>query len=212
MKIKLNSPLRLALIAATAIGLTLGGQAFGQPTKEEEGPPRGMGSMAGVGAKPRKADQTPTPAPGAKPGAATAPLSAQDKNFMMSAAKGGAMEVQMGQMATQQGQSPEVKKLGAEMASAHTKANNQLMALANARGVKLDTRHKMDKMSGGNFDQQWLAQAEKAHMQMISEFQAEAKNGFDPELKSWAAKMVPTLQAHLKQLKAAQGKMAAKKG
>lgn len=211
MKIKLNSPSRLALVAATAAGLVLGGNAFAQPTKVEEGPPRGTSSMAGVGQKPRKADQTPTPAPGAKPGAATAPLSAQDKNFMMSAAKGGAMEVHMGEMAAQQGQSAEVKKLGAEMASTRTKANSQLMALANARGVKLDTRHKMDKMSGANFDQQWLAQMEKDHMQMLGEFQAEAKNGSDPELKSWAAKMVPTIQAHLKELKAAQGKITAKK-
>ena len=212
MKIKLNSPSRLALVAATAAGLVLGGNAFGQATKVEEGPPKGTSSMAGVGQKPRKADQTsPTPAPAGTAGAATAPLSAQDKNFMMSAAKGGAMEVHMGEMAAQQGQSAEVKKLGTEMAAAHTKANNQLMALANARGVKLDTRHKMDKMSGGNFDQQWLAQMEKDHMQMISEFQAEAKNGSDPELKSWAGKMVPTLQAHLKQVKAAQGKMTAKK-
>ena len=211
MKMKLNSSSRLALVAATAAGLVLGGNSFGQATKVEEGPPKGTSSMAGVGQKPRKSDQTPTPAPGAKSGAATAPLSAQDKNFMMSAAKGGAMEVHMGEMATKQGQSAEVKKLGSEMAAAHTKANNQLMALANSRGVKLDTRHKMDQMSGANFDQQWLAQMEKDHMQMISEFQAEAKNGSDAELKSWAGNMVPTLQAHLKQVKAAQGKMTAKK-
>ena len=122
MKMKLNSPSRLALVAATAAGLVLGGNAFGQATKVEEGPPKGTSSMAGVGQKPRKSDQTPTPAPGAKSGAATAPLSAQDKNFMMSAAKGGAMEVHMGEMAAKQGQSAEVKKLGSEMAAAHTKA------------------------------------------------------------------------------------------
>jgi putative membrane protein len=208
MKTKSYIISRLVTVTAVAGAIVLAGDAVAQPTKVEEGPPKGTTSMAGVGAKPRKSEQTTTASPSpAASGGTTAQLSAQDRNFMMNAAKGGMMEVHMGEMATQQGQSPEVKKLGARMVGDHTKANSQLMGLAQARGVKLDTRHKMDKMKSENFDQEWLAQMEKDHAKTIADFQAQSKNGSDPELKSWAAKMLPTLQEHMKLVKGAQAKM-----
>lgn len=117
------------------------------------------------------------------------------------------MEVHMGQMAEKMGQSSEVKKLGSRMVADHTKANNQLMALATARGVKLDTRHNMSKMDQANFDQMWLNQMVKDHEKTIAAFQTEAKGGADPELKSFASKTLPTLQKHLELVKAAQGKV-----
>ena len=120
------------------------------------------------------------------------------------------MEVHMGQMAEKQGQSADVKKIGTRMVADHTKVNNELMTLAQAKGVKLDTRHKMDKMDGANFDQMYLDQMVKDHDKDIAEFENEAKSGMDPEVKSFASKNLPTLKKHLEMVKAAQGKM--KKG
>ncbi len=140
----------------------------------------------------------------------TAQLSSADRKFMMNAAKGGMMEVHMGQMAEKQGQSADVKKIGARMVADHTKVNNELMALAQTKGVKLDTRHKMDKMDAANFDQMYLDQMVKDHEKDIAAFETEAKSGMDPELKSFASKNLPTLKKHLEMVKAAQGKM--KKG
>src|SRR6476620_9295689 len=54
---------------------------------------------------------TASPAKGSPKGK----LSAADKNFMMNAAKGGMMEVEMGKMAAQNGQSADVKKFGNRM-------------------------------------------------------------------------------------------------
>ena len=143
-------------------------------------------------------------------GTSTGQLSSADRKFMMNAAKGGMMEVHMGQMAEKQGQSAEVKKIGARMVADHTKVNNELMSLAQAKGVKLDTRHKMDKMDSANFDQMYLDQMVKDHEKDIAEFQTQAKSGTDPELKSFAAKNLPTLKKHLEMVKAAQGKMPKK--
>lgn len=137
-------------------------------------------------------------------------LGSQDKSFMMEAAKGGMMEVEMGKMAEKQGQSDDVKKLGKQMVGDHTKANNELMGLAQKKGVKLDTGHKMAKLDSSNFDQAWLAQMAKDHQKMISDFKTESKSGSDSDVKSWANKTLPTLQKHAKMVKDAQGKMAKK--
>lgn len=139
--------------------------------------------------------------------AAPTQLGSKDRDFMMTAAKGGMMEVHMGEMAVKQGQSAEVKKLGNLMVTDHTKANNQLMSLATTKGVKLDTRHKMDKLSGDNFDQQWLAQMVTDHQKTIAAFESEAKGGTDADVKGWASKTLPTLKKHLKAVQDAQGKM-----
>ncbi len=136
-----------------------------------------------------------------------AQLDDKDKEFMMEAAKGGMMEVQMGQMAEKQGQSADVKKIGKTMVTDHTNANNQLMAIASKKGVKLDSKtEKMEKMEGSNFDQEYLDAMVKDHEKDIAAFEKEAKSGKDPDLKGFAGKTLPTLKKHLAMVKSAKGK------
>jgi putative membrane protein len=153
------------------------------------------------------AEPSPAPKADAKKGT-TAQMDSKDRDFMMEAAKGGMEEVEMGKMAEQKGQSAEVKKVGQTMVTDHSKANNELMALAAKKGVKLDTSHKMnEKMGGSNFDQEYLADMVKDHQKDIAAFENEAKNGTDPDIKSWARKTLPTLKKHLKMVQDAQSKM-----
>jgi putative membrane protein len=125
----------------------------------------------------------------------------------MTAAKGGMMEVHMGQMAEKQGQSSDVKKLGSKMVADHTKVNTQLMSLAQTKGVKLDTRHKMSQLDSANFDQAWLDQMVKDHQKTIAAFQTETKSGTDADVKSFANKTLPALQKHLQMVQSAQAKV-----
>jgi putative membrane protein len=53
------------------------------------------------------------------------PLSVKDKTFMKKAAKGGMMEVAMGKLAEQNGQSDDVKSFGKRMVADHSKANDR---------------------------------------------------------------------------------------
>ncbi|CAN5185527.1 hypothetical protein BH20VER2_BH20VER2_01330 [soil metagenome] len=190
--------------------------------------------MAPVGAKPSKAElakkkeaeekaaagaTTTTTRPGT-PATASATtggseMSNADRSFMTKAAQDGMKEVHMGQMAAEKGQSDEVKKLGRRIAEDHTKANNQLMAIAAKRGVKLDTRPKMAKMSKRdmeNFDQAWLAMMVNDHQQDIAAFQRQAQQGTDPELRKFAKSTLPVLQKHLKMVQQAQQKMGSTAG
>ena len=58
------------------------------------------------------------------------PPSAKDKTFMKKAAKGGMMEVAMGKLAEQNGQSDDVKSFGKRMVTDHSKANDELKSIA----------------------------------------------------------------------------------
>ena len=68
------------------------------------------------------------------------PSSEKDKTFMKKAAKGGTMEVAMGQVAEQKAQSEDVKSFGKRMVTDHGKANDELKSIASKKGVQLPSK------------------------------------------------------------------------
>lgn len=64
-------------------------------------------------------------------------LSHGDESFIKDAAKGGMMEVEMGQLGVQKAQSSEVKQFAQRLVDDHTKANTELKQLAASKGVTL---------------------------------------------------------------------------
>lgn len=131
-------------------------------------------------------------------------LRAQDKIFMMKAAEGGMMEVQWGKWAAQNGQNADVKKFGNRMVTDHSKANNELMALASEKHVKLANEKVKGKWTS---DKDYMDMMVKDHQQDWNEFQAEAKHGSDPEVKKWAGDTSKMIQQHLKLAKQTQLKL-----
>lgn len=149
-----------------------------------------------------------SPKPGAQTQSGGSTLSDNDRNFMKKAAEGGMKEVEMGRMAEQQGKSADVKAFGQRMVTDHTKANNELMALAGRKGVQLSNKPpKVPKISGANFDKEYMADMVKDHEEDLAEFQREASNGNDPDVKAFAAKTAKTVQKHLDLAKADQAKL-----
>jgi len=145
---------------------------------------------------------TASPAKGATP--AKGNHSAADKTFMMNAAKGGMMEVELGKMAAQNAQSADVKKFGNRMATDHSKANNELMALAKEEGVTLPAAKSPGKWKS---DKDYMDMMVKDHEKDLAEFQKEAQRGTDPDLKAFAAKGVKMVNTHLKLAQETQGKV-----
>src|SRR5262249_54017937 len=144
-------------------------------------------------------------APKAKPAAKEAgKLSSADKTFMMNAAKGGMMEVEWGKLAAQNGQSADVKKFGSRMVTDHSKANNELMALAKEEGVALPGAKSPGKWKS---DKNYMDMMVKDHQGDLAEFQKEAQSGSDPDLKKFAAKGAKMVSTHLKLAQETQGKV-----
>lgn len=133
-------------------------------------------------------------------------VGAMDQRFMMKAAQGGMAEVQLGQLAVQHAGSQAVKDFGQRMVDDHSKANDQLKQLAAQKNVTLPTevdakdKATMDRLSnlnGAAFDRAYMRDMVADHKKDIAEFQREANNGKDPDVKAWASQTLPTLQTHL---------------
>jgi putative membrane protein len=131
-------------------------------------------------------------------------LNDQDQKFLQDAAKGGMMEIRMGQMGLERGVSPAVKSLSQHLVNDHTAANKELAVLANEKGTFLpgDDAKMISSMpfatkSGDDFDKGFALQAVEDHKKAIAEFENETRTGTDPEVKNWATKALPTLRAHL---------------
>jgi len=101
-----------------------------------------------------------------------------------------------------------VKKFGSTMVTDHTKAGNELMAIAKKKGVDLSKeKAKMMKLNDANFDKEYIDAMVKDHQEDLSAFQGEAKNGSDADVKAFATKTSAVIQKHLNMVKSAQAKM-----
>ncbi len=133
-----------------------------------------------------------------------------DKKFAKDAAMGGLYEVELGKVAAQKGDSDGVKQFGQKMVDDHSKANDQLKEILSKESIDvptaLDSKHqskldKISKLSGPAFDKAYIKDQTKDHEHDVDEFQSEAQNGHDPNLKQFATSTLPTLQEHLSTIK-----------
>jgi putative membrane protein len=131
-------------------------------------------------------------------------ISAKDKTFMHKAAKGGMMEVAMGKLAEQTGQSEDVKSFGKRMVTEHSKANDELKSIAAKKGVKLASKEPSEKWSS---DKAYMDMMVKDHEKDLAEFQEEANNGSDPDVKKFADDTAKMVQEHLDLAKQTQSKL-----
>ena len=146
--------------------------------------------------------------------AGMAGMNSKDRDFLMDAAMGGLMEVELGQLAAQKGTSDAVKQFGQRMVDDHGKANTELMTLATSKGITLptsiDDKHraqvtKLSAMSGADFDRAYSKMMLKDHEKDVSEFEKQSMKGTDPDVKAFASKTLPTLQEHLTMVRALPG-------
>jgi putative membrane protein len=138
-------------------------------------------------------------------------FSSADETFMMSAAQAGMVEVKLGELAAKKATQEDIKQFGATMVSDHSKANQELEAIATKNGAtlpsKLDEPHKskvdkMSKLSGEQFDKAYVAEMVTDHEKVAAEFEKASKTAQNPELKSFAATTLPVIKTHLKHIKA----------
>jgi putative membrane protein len=131
-------------------------------------------------------------------------LSASDKMFMKKAAKGGMMEVAMGKLADEKGQSDDVKSFGKRMVADHSKANDELKKIAAQKNAKLPTKEPSVSWSS---DKAYMDAMVKDHEKDLAEFQEEAKNGSDADVKKFADDTAKIVQEHLDLAKQTQSKL-----
>ena len=134
-----------------------------------------------------------------------------DSEFAVMAASGGMMEVELGRMAQEKAANPAVKQFGQEMVTEHTKANDELKALAAKRNITLPTtlgeehqKHvdELSKLSGKEFDDKYIDLMVKDHEEDVEKYQKAAAELNGTDMRAYAAKTLPNLQKHLEKIKA----------
>jgi len=137
-----------------------------------------------------------------------AALSKADQDFAQKAAAGGLAEVALGQLAQQNGNSPDVKNFGQKMATDHARANQELQQIAQQENLKLPAQpaskdvSRFSNLKGAAFDSAYTKDMVRDHQQDVADFQKEAQSGQDLALKAFAQKYLPALQEHLQMAQA----------
>lgn len=144
-------------------------------------------------------------------------MKSADSTFAMKAAQGGMAEVKLGQLAAEKATNPDVKAFGQQMVDDHTKANDNLKAVAQSENMTLPSDvnakqqamyDKLSKLSGPAFDKAYVNDMVKDHEEDVKEFQKESNSGKDPKIKDFASTTLPVLQGHLSKIKGIQGGMS----
>jgi len=129
----------------------------------------------------------------------------KDALFVTKAAVGGLAEVKSAELAKSKASSSDVKSFAERMIDDHSKANQELEQIAQKKGIEvpkeLDNTHqanldKLSKLSGDEFDKAYVAQQKADHQATMKLLDDEAKNGKDPDIKSFAAKIKPVVAEH----------------
>jgi putative membrane protein len=137
----------------------------------------------------------------------SASLSGADKQFVMMAAKTDMTEAHEGQMAEDRANQSEVKELGKALVEDHTQSYEQLTELASKDGVSIPkginsakdpTIARLDRLTGAGFDRAFTADEIAAHRHALAVYKRESEHAKDPDVKAYAAKMIPVLEKHLK--------------
>ncbi len=130
-----------------------------------------------------------------------------DMAFVKAAAQGGMAEVKAGQLAVDKASNADVKKFGETLVADHSKANEELKALATEKKIALPAEISAEQkqhcamlegLDGAKFDQVFLKHMVEAHGETIAKFKNESTAGKDSEFKKFATETLPTLEAHLK--------------
>ena len=124
--------------------------------------------------------------------------------FIKEAIEGNLAEVQVGKLAQQKGQSERVRSLGRMLENDRANANQEATSVANALGVSPPTQpdqtqravyEKLSKLSGPEFDRQFVSDMIEDHLADIRKFESEARKN-DPAA-DYAKQTLPTLRKYL---------------
>ena len=133
-------------------------------------------------------------------------LKEDDTDFVVETASSGLMEVQLGEMAAKSATAANVKEFAQMMVTDHSKANEELKALAGQKGIAIPSTpgekhmghiNSMQEKKGADFDRDYMKMMVEHHEEDVSEFEEASQSAKDPDIKAFAAKTLPVLRQHL---------------
>jgi len=137
-------------------------------------------------------------------GSDSSTLARADRRFVTKAAELNTEEVRLSELAAQQATNPEVRSFAQQLVNEHTSASTELSGIASRKGLEAMGREdydqraatKLGKKTGADFDKAYVEKMVDAHEDAVDLFDKASRNAKDPELQSFASKMLPKLREH----------------
>jgi putative membrane protein len=145
-------------------------------------------------------------------------ISRGDRDFVHDVAIANMAEIELGRMASDRAVSPEVKKFAQTMIDDHTKAGDDLKAVASRHNIPMptdldnkhvDLRDKLQKLNGADFDKEYMSAMVNGHEDVVSKLgsrvdSTDAKavvpeksdNAVTKAINEWAAAAYPVVHHH----------------
>jgi len=133
-------------------------------------------------------------------------LSRADRQFVDMVATTDMTEAHEGQVAENQASRAEVKDFAKTLVQDHTQSYEELTELAAKVGIAIPKGinvgknieiQQLARLKGERFDQQFDRDEIADHHRVLASVKREAAHGQDPDVKAYAAKMIPVLEKHL---------------
>jgi putative membrane protein len=136
-----------------------------------------------------------------------APVDAQ--TFVTMATVSNLFEIQSSQLALANASKDEIKAFAQHMIDDHSKAGEELKAVATQEGLTVPTAldqpsadklAQLQALTGEQFDLLYVQMQTGAHAEAVALFSGYANGGDNEALKAFAAKTLPTLQQHYQEV------------
>jgi putative membrane protein len=133
-------------------------------------------------------------------------LTSQEKEFLDKAANDNMAQIQMGRIAQQKSQNPQIQQFGQTLVSDHQNAQDKLQNIAQQNNVtlpsSLDQQHqteanRLSKLAGTQFDKEFLSSEVNGLQNALQDYKNISENAKDPAVKQYASNAVPVIQKHL---------------
>ncbi|MES2278760.1 MAG: DUF4142 domain-containing protein [Bacteroidota bacterium] len=130
--------------------------------------------------------------------------------FLVKSYESGLFEIALSKLAETNGLNADVKHLAAQLVTAHTGINDQMLAIAESANFKLpgdvDSDHAKTladaaKLTGANFDKKYMDVIVSGHEKSVDNYKDAYKDLSDGDTKSFAGKTLPMIQDHLQMAK-----------
>ncbi len=150
--------------------------------------------------------------------------------FRAKATASDAFEVLSSKIAQTHATDADLKEFARMMVRDHTRTTDELVAIGGISKASLETKMKpgadgkwaandlldsdhanelnsLDSKSNGDFDKTYIDDQVKGHKDAVALMEDYSKNGDNPKLKAFAAKVLPTIREHLAKAQALQSRL-----
>ncbi len=134
-------------------------------------------------------------------------LSSTDTTFAEKFAQSGMAEIALAKVAVMRSKDPKIVAFAKKMITDHTKAGDQLMAIASAQSISLPQtvtpaqaamKTALVNAPASEFDSLFRKDNATGHAQALTLLKTEMTSGNDPKLKKYAQMTEPTVEEHIK--------------